>query len=76
MKSEDKSTTTGSQGILTVEEAARYLRVDPKTVYRLIAESELKAALVGRVYRIEMKDLENFLNESKIKVQRAAKKKT
>jgi len=62
-------------GLFTVEEAAGYLRVDPKTVYRLISNKELKAVLIGRVYRIEIKDLQDFIQKSKIKVQRAPKKK-
>jgi excisionase family DNA binding protein len=60
--------------LLTVEEAAKILRVDPKTVYRLISDNELKAALIGRVYRIDVKDLDDFIHKSKIKVQKAPKK--
>ena len=63
------------QPLMTVEEAAGYLRVDPKTVYRLINDNELKAVLIGRVYRIEQKDLLEFIKLSKIKVQKAPKKK-
>lgn len=61
--------------LLTVEEAAQYLKVDNKTVYRLISNNELKAVLVGRVYRIETKDLKDFISQSKLKVQQAPKKK-
>lgn len=61
--------------LLTVDEAAAYLRVDPKTVYRLINSNELKAVMVGRVYRIEGRDLLEFVKQSKIKVQQAPKKK-
>lgn len=61
--------------LLTVDEAAEYLRVDPKTVYRLINGNELKAVMVGRVYRIEGKDLLDFIKQSKLKVQQAPKKK-
>ncbi len=64
-----------NDALLTVDEAARYLRVDPKTVYRLINSNELKAVMVGRVYRIEGKDLLDFVRQSKIKVQQAPKKK-
>jgi len=60
--------------LMTVEEAAAYLKVDPKTVYRLINDKEIKAFLVGRVYRFEMKDIEDFVQKSKLKVQRAAKR--
>jgi excisionase family DNA binding protein len=64
-----------ARSLLTVDEAARFLRVDPKTVYRLINDGELKAMLIGRIYRIDPKDVEEFLRLSKIKVQRASKKK-
>lgn len=60
--------------LLTSEEAAEYLRLDTKTVYRLIDEDRLKAALIGRVYRIDMKDVREFLRQSKSKVQSASKK--
>lgn len=63
------------QPLLTVDEAAKFLKVDPKTVYRLINDNELKAVLIGRVYRIDPKDLQDFLRLSKIKVQKAPKKK-
>ena len=61
--------------LLTVEEAAKFLRVDPKTVYRLINKNELKAVAVGRIFRIEKKDLLDFIEKSKIKVQKAPRKK-
>ena len=61
--------------LLMVDEAAQFLRVDAKTVYRLIDQNELKAALIGRVYRIERKDLLDFVQKSKIRVQKAPKKK-
>lgn len=61
--------------LMTVEEAASVLRVDPKTVYRLINNNELKAVLIGRVYRIDSTDLEDFLRRAKLKTQRAPKKK-
>jgi excisionase family DNA binding protein len=60
---------------MTVEEAAALLRVDPKTVYRLINNNELKAVLIGRVYRIDSTDLDDFLRRAKLKTQRAPKKK-
>ena len=58
----------------TVEEAAKLLKVDPKTVYRLINSGALKAAAVGRVYRIEGADIIDYIRESKIKVQSSKKK--
>lgn len=60
---------------MTVEEAAERLRVDPKTVYRLINMGELKAILIGRVYRVEEEDLDEFKQQAKLKTQRLPKKK-
>lgn len=65
---------TARSGFLTVEDAAAMLKVDPKTVYRLINEGNLKAFAVGRVYRIEESDLDDFVRQSKLKVQRAPKR--
>ena len=51
-----------SQGdMLTVEEVAKELRVDPKTVRRWIQRGELIAIDVGREYRIRRTDLDNFI---------------
>lgn len=60
--------------LMTVEEAAAYLRVEPKTVYRLINDNEVKAIIIGRVYRIDMADLQEFIKQSKIKVQKSRRK--
>lgn len=60
--------------LITVEEAADYLKVDAKTVYRLINDKQIKAAAIGRVYRIDMKDLEEFIQRSKLKVQKQRRK--
>jgi len=68
-------TRNGQPQLMTVEEAAALLRVDPKTVYRLINNNELKAVLIGRVYRIDSTDLDDFLRRAKLKTQRAPKKK-
>lgn len=60
--------------LMTVENAAAVLKVDPKTVYRLINDGQLKAAAIGRVYRIDEEDLHDFIQKSKLKVQRAPKR--
>lgn len=60
--------------LMTVEEAAEYLKVDPKTVYRLINDRAIKAAAIGRVYRIDLRDLDDFVQKQKLKVARAPKR--
>ncbi|HHY99362.1 MAG TPA: helix-turn-helix domain-containing protein [Firmicutes bacterium] len=47
--------------ILTPEEAARYLRVDLRTVYRILREGRLPAGRVGRQWRIRKEELDRFL---------------
>ena len=44
-------------GFFSLEEAAKRLGVDYKTIYRLVRSGELPAGKVGRVYRIQESDL-------------------
>jgi excisionase family DNA binding protein len=47
--------------ILTVEEVAEQLRVDPRTVYRMIQEKALHAVRAGRLWRVPKASLEEYL---------------
>ncbi len=47
--------------MLTVEEVAKELRVDPKTVRRWIQRGELVAIDIGREYRIRRSALDDFI---------------
>lgn len=49
----------------TIEEVANLLRVSYLTVFRWIQVGKLSAYKVGKRYRIEVKDLNNFLEESR-----------
>jgi excisionase family DNA binding protein len=50
--------------ILKVEEVAKILKVNKRTVYRWIDSKNLKAMRIGRkTYRIFEADLEKFLNK-------------
>jgi excisionase family DNA binding protein len=48
--------------LLTVHEVAEIMRVSNMTVYRLIRAGELRAARVGRGYRIRERDVEAYLS--------------
>ena len=48
--------------LLTVHEVAGIMRVSNMTVYRLIRAGELKAARVGRGYRIRESEVEAYLD--------------
>jgi excisionase family DNA binding protein len=45
-----------------VAEVARRLRVDPRTIYRVIASGDLHAVRVGRVWRVPADALEAYLD--------------
>lgn len=47
--------------LYTTDEAAEYLRVSAKTVYRMIGSGQLPASKVGRQYRISQNDIDLFL---------------
>ena len=49
----------------TVEEVAKRLRVNPRTVRGWIASGELIALDVGREYRISQSDLNAFMEKRK-----------
>lgn len=47
--------------VLTVAEVARELRVDRRTVYRMIERGQLPAVQAGRLWRIPLEALESYL---------------
>lgn len=46
---------------LTVQEVAEQLRVSTMTVYRLIKAGELRAARIGRSYRLRDDEVDAYL---------------
>lgn len=48
--------------LLTVHEVAAIMRVSNMTVYRLIRAGELRAARVGRGYRIRESEVDAYLD--------------
>lgn len=47
--------------LLTTQDVASYLQVDPNTVYRWCREGRLGAIKVGREWRVDQRDLAEFL---------------
>jgi excisionase family DNA binding protein len=47
--------------LLTVDQVARYLKIDKFTVYRLVAQRELPAFKVGNQWRFKRKMIEAWL---------------
>ena len=56
---------------LTVDEAAAFLRVHPRTVLRLLARGELPGVKVGRQWRLWRADLEARLHPAGPEVEGA-----
>lgn len=54
-----------TKSFLSIKDAADYLGVDYKTVYRLVRSGELPAGKIGGVYRIRQIDLEQFFERQK-----------
>ena len=47
--------------LLTVDQVARYLKIDKFTVYRLVAQRKLPAFKVGNQWRFKRKMIEDWL---------------
>ena len=47
--------------VLKVSEVAHRLKVDPRTVYRMIQRGELHGVKTGRVWRVTLESLQRFL---------------
>ena len=54
-----------TKSFISIKDAADYLGVDYKTVYRLVRSGELPAGKIGGVYRIRHVDLEQFFEQQK-----------
>jgi excisionase family DNA binding protein len=46
---------------LTTDEVLEYLRINARTVYRLIRNGEIPAVRIGRQWRIRRNDLDRWL---------------
>jgi excisionase family DNA binding protein len=50
---------------LSIREAAQYLNVEYKTLYRLVVAGKILASRVGGVYRIKKQDIDDYLEGQK-----------
>ncbi|HNX29714.1 MAG TPA: helix-turn-helix domain-containing protein [Syntrophomonadaceae bacterium] len=51
--------------LLTVEEVASYLKMNPEVIRRWLRENRLPGIKVGKEWRISKEDLENMLDKLK-----------
>jgi excisionase family DNA binding protein len=60
-------TYSGGEGaFLTTDEVLGYLKVTPRTIYRLIKAGELPAVRVGRQWRFRRTDLDAWLDSQRL----------
>lgn len=59
----------GDDVLLTVAEVAQHMRVSNMTVYRLIKSGQLPALRVGKNFRIRGRDLTEYLEASRTRVE-------
>ena len=52
-----------SEQLLTVQDVAKILRLNPLTVYGYIRAGKLRAAKFGRYYRVSQADLQEFIQQ-------------
>ncbi|MEW6378939.1 MAG: helix-turn-helix domain-containing protein [bacterium] len=57
-----------NQEILTMKEAAAYLKITEKTLLKLVKENKVRALRVGNVYRFIKKELTEDVREKEAKV--------
>jgi excisionase family DNA binding protein len=59
------ATVTVNDPLLTTDEVMAILRVDTRTVYRLIRSRNIPAVRVGRQWRFRRSDLERWLDRDR-----------
>jgi excisionase family DNA binding protein len=61
----DSATGRELLSFLTTEEVLTYLKVTPRTIYRLIRTGELPAVRIGRQWRFRRGDLDDWLERQR-----------
>jgi len=54
-----------ADALMTVEEVAKYLKVEESTVYTWAREGKIPAMKIGRFWRFEKEDMDKWLEEKK-----------
>ena len=63
MRFYDKIDNMIEDGILTIEEVAKYLRVSERTVYDWAQKGEIPSGKIGTVWRFKKTDIEQWVND-------------
>jgi excisionase family DNA binding protein len=60
-----EATTENEGGLIAVKQAAERLAVSPRTVWRMIAEGQLKVVRIRRCTRLSKAEIENCASRVK-----------
>jgi excisionase family DNA binding protein len=52
------------RSILTLQNVAKYLRVHPSTIYRLLKKNQMPAFKVGHDWRFNLESIERWRNDA------------
>jgi len=55
------SNAAGNAEIMTIREVAEYLKVNERTIYRLLSAKKLPAFKVGGSWRFKRSDIDNWI---------------
>lgn len=58
---------SGIPELMTLEEVANYLRVNEKTIYRLLSDREIPARKIGHLWRFKAEEIDEWLNKKTVK---------
>ena len=56
--------------IFTIEELAEYLKISKEKIYKMLQASELPAFKVGNQWRFKKSDIENWISENTVSVEK------
>ena len=55
------------QELMTLEEVANHLRVNEKTIYRMLNEGDIPAMKIGHLWRFKVAEIDEWLNRKTVK---------
>ena len=64
----DTTSAAEFEAFLTTEEVLGYLKVTPRTIYRLIRSGDLPAVRIGRQWRFRRTDLDAWIERQRATV--------
>jgi len=63
-----------NENYLTTEEAAKILNIHKRTITKYLANGQIKGAKIGRIWRVDEKDVRAFFEDVKNRTEESIKK--